>query len=178
MPFDRMIRAVDEWAGHNRRPDVFAQIGQTDLRPQHMRWVNFLEPPEFRRQLQAADVVVAHAGMGSIITSLEAGKPILVMPRRGDLMETRNDHQVATARRFLALGYVSVAFDETELMEKLSTLDTVQQGPRISLCASPPLLAVLKQFVNHNVASHSRFRMPFIRRLWRKTAVTYFNWHG
>ena len=48
--------------------------------------------------------IVAHAGMGTILTALEIGKPLLVMPRRAALGEHRNDHQLATARRFADLG--------------------------------------------------------------------------
>ena len=95
MAFDRLVRTVDEWAATRGRKDVFAQIGPTEWRPRHIEWVAFLPPEDFRKRVADATMVVAHAGMGSIITALELGKPILVMPRRGHLQETRNDHQVA-----------------------------------------------------------------------------------
>ncbi len=60
--------------------------------------------------MQAATAIVAHAGMGTILTALEMGKPLLVMPRRAALGEHRNDHQLATASRFAELGRVKVAF--------------------------------------------------------------------
>ncbi len=122
MPFDRLVRAVDEWAGSRRRSDIFAQIGTTTWRPSHIRWVQWLAPVEFRRRFQAASLVVAHAGMGSIITAMDLGKSILVLPRRGDLGETRNDHQIATAQRFCEMGLVTAAFDEGELVVRLDEL--------------------------------------------------------
>ena len=113
MPFDRLVRAVDDWAG--RVPaEIFAQIGPSSLRPRHMAWTRFLAPADFLAQVGAADLLVAHAGMGSIITALEYGKPILVMPRRGELGETRNNHQVATTKRFRGFGRVEVALDERD----------------------------------------------------------------
>lgn len=147
MPFDRMTRAVDEWAGERGRKDVFAQIGPTDWRPRHMEWTQFLEPEEFRRRVAESDILVAHAGMGSIISALEAGKPILVMPRRGDLRETRNDHQVATARRFAEQGRVSVAMDEVELKAKLDGIDSMRAAGSISPWASPGLIAGIRAFI-------------------------------
>lgn len=147
MPFDRMVKAVDDWAGARARTDVFAQVGDTPWRPKHIRWQAFLEPPEFRRLMQDARAVVAHAGMGSILTALELGKPILVMPRRGDLRETRNDHQVATAQRFRALGRVSVAMDERELPCRLDELDLLTASERIRPHASEQLLSVLRGFI-------------------------------
>lgn len=148
MPFDRMTQAVDAWAGERKRSDVFAQIGETQFTPQHIRWTPFLEPEEFRARVEEADILVAHAGMGSILTALQAGKPILVMPRRGDLRETRNDHQVATAKRFLEMGRVEVAFDEDALKQKLDKLDAMRAGGTISPWASPELLGAIKDFIN------------------------------
>lgn len=148
MPFDRLISAVDTWAETRERGDVFGQIGPTDRTPQHIEWTKFLDPPEFRRRVIDADAVVAHAGMGSILTALEHGKPILVMPRLGRLHETRNDHQVATAERFRELGCVAVAMDETELPEALDRLTTFKAGGRIDRWASPMLLDTLSQFID------------------------------
>lgn len=150
MPFDRMVRAVDAWAGERGRADVFAQIGPTEYRPRHIRWTEFIEPEDFRVKVGEASVLVAHAGMGSILTALEAGKPILVMPRRGDLRETRNDHQIATAKRFLELGKVAVAFDETEMPAHLDRLETLAAGGRISPFASDRLIAAVSAFIAGN----------------------------
>jgi UDP-N-acetylglucosamine transferase subunit ALG13 len=147
MPFDRLVGAVDHWAQQRNRTDVLAQIGPTAWRPSHIRWTEFLDPAEFRRHVEAADVVIAHAGMGSILTALELGKPIVVMPRRGDLRETRNDHQVATARHLLAQGRVQVAFDEDELLVKLRQIDSIRATPRIAAHASPQLISAIRQFV-------------------------------
>jgi UDP-N-acetylglucosamine transferase subunit ALG13 len=149
MAFDRLINTVDGWASQSRRTDVFAQIGPSTSPPKHIQWTQFLTPATFREYVVKANVVIAHAGMGSIITALELGKPILVMPRRGALKETRNDHQVGTARQFLAQGRIGVAFDEKELVERLNTLDQLGVSrPRCSSTASPELLDALRRFVD------------------------------
>lgn len=147
IPFDRLIRAADSWAGARKYSDVFAQIGTSGFHPRHMQWVEFLDPREFRATLECASALVAHAGMGSIITGLEFGKPILVMPRRGDLRETRNDHQVDTARRLQARGYVETAFDEKQLWDGLDALALAGERERIDGYAPPELLAALRDFI-------------------------------
>jgi UDP-N-acetylglucosamine transferase subunit ALG13 len=151
LPFDRMIRAVDDWAGRNERADVFAQVGPSNYVPRHIRVAQFISAGQFRDHVSRAQVIIAHAGMGSIITALELGKPIIVMPRRIELGEHRNDHQLATARRFLAQGRVIVAFDEAHLEEKLNSLRRMTAAAPISREASPRLLAAIKAFV----AGHS-----------------------
>ncbi len=146
MAFDRLVRTVDAWSGRRGRADVFAQIGPSHYRPRHVAWTPFLEPPEFAAKVRAAHVIVAHAGMGSILSALTAGKPILVMPRRGELRETRNDHQVATARRFAELGRVRVAMDEDELMHQLDQLDRLDPTEPIADHADPKLIDTLRAF--------------------------------
>ena len=146
MPFDRMIRAVDEWAAQRGRSDVLAQIGDTDWRPQHIEWRQFIEPEEFERLFDQADAIVAHAGTGSIITAMQFGKPVLVMPRRAALHETRNDHQVATADRFKEMFSIAVAYDEHEMALRLDELDSLENVSGFRDSASDQLINCLREF--------------------------------
>jgi UDP-N-acetylglucosamine transferase subunit ALG13 len=147
-PFDRLIIAVDEWAASSGRSDVFTQIAAGTYRPKHVRFTGFLDPPEFQHLIREAKIVVAHAGMGSIIAALELGKPIVVMPRLARFRETRNDHQVAAAKHFGEQGRVIVARDEQELPEKLEYALTLGQRDRIDTQASPQLIATIRAFVD------------------------------
>ncbi|MCA9000833.1 MAG: glucuronosyltransferase, partial [Planctomycetes bacterium] len=118
-PFDRLVRAVDEWAAGRKGLEIFAQIGTGAYQPQHIEFAESMDPVRFANLLERADVVIAHAGMGTILKALELGKPVLIMPRRASLGEQRNEHQLATADRFRKLGVVRVAADESELREQL-----------------------------------------------------------
>jgi UDP-N-acetylglucosamine transferase subunit ALG13 len=148
VPFDRLVRVVDEWAGATGRTDVFAQISETDYKPTHLAYTNFLQPEEFARRFSSATIIISHAGMGTILSALQGGKPILVMPRKGSLGETRNEHQLATAKRLLELGKVNVAFDEAELRLSLDRLDELKPRERITQFASEELLTALRDFVS------------------------------
>jgi len=147
MPFDRLVGTVDEWAGRAGRSDVYAQIGPTSLVPRHVAWTHHLTPGEFRERVDEATLVIAHAGMGSILTSLESGTPLLVFPRRARFRETRNDHQVATARWLDEQRKALVAWDEQELVSTLDGLDRLEPPARISPWASPPLLRAIRDFI-------------------------------
>jgi len=147
LPFDRLVRTVDEWAGRSRRRDVLAQVGPTDYRAQHIETRPFLDPTEFRRCVEQAELTVSHAGMGTIITALELGKAVVVMPRRAQLLEHRNDHQIATARHFLTQGRIRVAFDESALTAELDNLQDARGSERISEYASRPLIDALTTFL-------------------------------
>ena len=147
LPFDRLVGAVDRWAGAAEGREVFAQVGATSLSPRHIEYRPTLSPAECRERLAAASAVVAHAGAGTILNALELGKPLLIMPRLAALGEHRNDHQVATAERFAALEPVTVARDEDALMSALDEYDGLATHSVISPFASPELLRALQGFI-------------------------------
>jgi len=145
--FDRLIRTVDGWAATHQRADVFAQTGPTDYRSQHIRSERFIDPIEFRKCVERASVVISHAGMGSIITALELGKRIIVMPRRANLGEHRNDHQLATAKRLSEQGRIMVAFTEQELVDKLDQLQVFDPTKQHNAEVSPRLIFTIRTFI-------------------------------
>lgn len=149
-PFDRLICAVDEWTASRGRSDVFAQIGRAKYIPKHIRFTDSLDPVEFKRRIEEARLVVAHAGIGSIISALESAKPIVVMPRRAQFREQRNDHQMATARRFEAQGQIIVAYEQQSLAEKLDYALTLGNSERIGPEASPQLIAAIRSFLERD----------------------------
>ncbi len=154
LPFDRMVKVIDEWARQNARQDVFAQIGAGGWEPEYIGFSNFLKPPEFTRFFKSADIIISHAGMGTILSALHFGKPILVMPKRASLGEHRSEHQVATARRMMELGNVNVAFDEVELRTRLDHLDTLSAGKQIEIHAGDSLISGLRSFIHQSTGNH------------------------
>jgi UDP-N-acetylglucosamine transferase subunit ALG13 len=124
LPFNRLVRSMDAWAGQHDEQPVFAQVGRlgrNDYRPEHMEWVEMLPVHEFDMAYQLTDIIVAHAGMGSIIMALDLQKPIVLLPRKASLGEQRNEHQLATARKFGDRPGIIVAWDESELPSAITS---------------------------------------------------------
>lgn len=90
--FDRLIRAVDEWA-LDHDVDGFAQIASGAYLPRRLAWARYVPTPDFNERVRSATLIVSHAGMGNIITAQQARTPIVVMNRQHVLGEHRNDHQ-------------------------------------------------------------------------------------
>lgn len=151
LPFDRMTRAVDDWCAARGRTDVFGQIsdpGRGGYRPVNYDWVAHMPPIAFDETLAAADFVVAHAGMGSILSALGSGKLIVVMPRLAKFGEHRNDHQAATVARLADRPGLMVAADETALPAVLD--EAADLAPNWNSDAAPPfaedrLIAALRR---------------------------------
>jgi len=147
LPFDRMMRVIDGWARHYARRDVFAQIGEGGWEPKYIEFTNFLQPPDIKRRFDEAELIISHAGMGTILMALLRGKPILVMPKRASLGEHRSEHQVATARCMHELYGVQVAYDESQLVFMLNHLADFSPSIRIGPVASGPLVDSLRSFI-------------------------------
>ena len=147
LPFNRLVRVVDDWAAERGRTDVFAQIGETGWRPRHIPYCQFLEPAEFQQKIREASVIISHAGMGTILTALSAQRPILVMPRLHALFEIRNEHQLSTVRRLQETGAVAVALDEEVLRERLDHLEDVTPPVKISNNSDTQLISALRDYI-------------------------------
>lgn len=141
MPFDRLVLAMDDWARHHPQQEVLAQIGGSNLKPVNMSCFATMSPGEFTATVARAEVIVAHAGMGSVLTAIEHGKPLVLLPRRGDLRETRNDHQVATARWLSGRPGVHVAMDANGIPEALRM--ALSQLAGVGLSRAPPASALV-----------------------------------
>ena len=148
---DRLIRAVDEWAAFAKRSDVFAQVGDSLIQPRHIQFQQFMSPDEFRQKMSEASAIVGHAGTGTIIAALQYRKPLLVLPRLAKLGETRNDHQIPTARYFAEAGFVLAAIDEADLISRMDEVERFAPPAQISDRASPQLLQTLREFAFNGV---------------------------
>ena len=67
------------------------------------------------RRSRRSRLVVAHAGIGSIVSAAELGRPIVVLPRRAAFGEHTSDHQVETVSRLHGRPGVHVAETEGDL---------------------------------------------------------------
>jgi UDP-N-acetylglucosamine transferase subunit ALG13 len=98
-PFDRLLGAVGELDANE---EIVAQVGRSRVRPGNARCIEFMSFDETLEHMRAARVVVSHAGVGSVLTSLQAGRRPLLVPRLREFGEAVDDHQLAFAIRAAA----------------------------------------------------------------------------
>ena len=114
-PFDRLIRDMDAWTAANPGHRVLAQICEGRYVPEHMEQVRRLSQAAFRHHAEAATLIVAHAGMGTVITAGRAGRPLVILPRIREWGEHTTDHQIATANWLRDKPGIFVADDDAAL---------------------------------------------------------------
>ncbi|MCB1000457.1 MAG: hypothetical protein KDB40_14265 [Acidimicrobiales bacterium] len=111
-PFDRLLRRVrevvpSEWT-------LVVQHGASDPVPGADNHAT-LGYDAIRRELGRASVVVAHLGVGTLMTALAVGTPIVAVPRRRAHGEVVDDHQVELLERLRSTRGVTVVAEVDDL---------------------------------------------------------------
>ena len=140
--FDRLIREMDEIAGRIAE-EVIMQIGKTTYEPKNARYFRFASAEKMDQLYEDARVVVCHAGVGSILTALEQGKPIIAVPRRKKYGEHVDDHQLDIAGEMGKEGRITVVGDVGELKGALGGVSTAS-GIKVG---SGQLVEALKRYL-------------------------------
>lgn len=151
LPFDRMVAQVDAWAATHAEVEIFGQVGDTETPPRHFESVSTMPPEEYQQRFAEADLIVGHAGMGTIIAALELRKPLLMLARLGSLKESRNDNQVGTARHFKEFSSIEVVESELEIPARLSAMLEDLERYRSASDAfgvGDSLIDAIREFVN------------------------------
>ncbi len=122
-PFYRLLESMDQLAAELGE-EVVMQTGVSQYQPRHAKGETFFPYGKADEMIRAASVVVAHAGIGTVIACRAHGTPLVICPRRAANGEHFNDHQLEIARELIKSPRpgIAVALDESELMEKLAAL--------------------------------------------------------
>ncbi|MFN8037017.1 MAG: glycosyltransferase [Acidimicrobiia bacterium] len=132
-PFRRLVeRLVDVLPGD---AEVLWQTGITPVGDLGVSPADPIEWAELNRAIERADVVVAHAGVGSAIAALEAGKCPVLVPRSLAHGENVDDHQRQLARELDARG-LAIAV-ESDRLDLAHLLDASTRRTR-RVAAPPP----------------------------------------
>jgi len=116
--FDRLIEAVDALVPTLGEP-VIAQIGKGNYQPRNMEARISIAPADFEQIVEKSNLIISHAGIGTVLTAARFAKPIVLLPRRAALGEHRNDHQLATVRNLAGRHGILVAQHESDLNAKI-----------------------------------------------------------
>ena len=97
---------------------IIAQTGSTDFFSEKIEVHKYLDSEEFDRCMREANVIITHAGVGTIIQGLKLGKKMIVAARLKEYDEHVNDHQLQILESFSKAGYILPLenFDDLEIL--------------------------------------------------------------
>lgn len=110
LPFERMMRALASLP----RDDLEVQHGPA-MPPPCRAAEPYLPFDQVLDRIERADVVVSHAGVGSILCAVRAGHTPVIFPRLKRYAETVDDHQAELAEALAASGTVILVRSPAEL---------------------------------------------------------------
>lgn len=86
--------------------EVIVQAGFTKYKSDKMKIFNMIPKENLETLVKQADLVITHAGLGSIEMSLEQGKKVIAVPRLKRYGEHVNDHQKDIESEFDKDGFI------------------------------------------------------------------------
>jgi UDP-N-acetylglucosamine transferase subunit ALG13 len=110
LAFPRLTEAMNRYA-ETTDEEIIAQVGAETSDLPNLTVCGMMNPLEFDETFARARVVVAHAGIGTILSAKRFRRPLIIVPRRHDLGEHRNDHQMATARALVDTPGIHIAWE-------------------------------------------------------------------
>ncbi len=123
LPFDRLVTYVGNAARAGLLPpDVIVQTGEGGARPEGLEAHETLPFDRVKEILDKAQLVVCHAGTGSLITALQRGCHVIAIPREYARGEHYDDHQSEIAAAFASRGLIQIAHDEAAFQDALRRL--------------------------------------------------------
>ncbi len=124
-PFPRLINGLSALPPD----DLVVQYGHSPAPRAAAEVIDFLPFADMVERIRAADVVVTHAGVGSILLCLRNGRTPLVVPRRRRHGEHVDDHQVELTEALAERAKVVPVWNVGDL-PRLVTTAPAPTGPR------------------------------------------------
>jgi len=146
-PFPRLFQMVDQLIRDRVITEkVIAQVGYTDYQSDNMVIHQFLQESVMKECIRNSDIIVTHAGIGTITQCLESGKKIIVVPRKRELGEHVDNHQIEIANVFRDKNLITVANSQQEIQTIIEHMDSIHLQNYVS--PESELVLALKQYVD------------------------------
>lgn len=132
--FTRIFKTVDELCeeGILDGKNVIAQVGFDNYSSKYYKCFDMIADEDFKRIIGESDLIIAHAGTGTVISSIKQGKKVIIFPRMAQYDEHYDDHQLELAELFTKQGYVLQARNKDELKNCILNLDGFTPVPFVS----------------------------------------------
>ena len=129
-PMNRLVEAADKMA-EQIDEEVFVQIGNSTYIPKNCKYSQFVDSTSFKEMIGECSVLVTHAGVGSIMTGINANKPVVVVPRLKEFNEHVDEHQLEIAQAFAGKDCVLYCDDVKQLSYYVEKARTYKFKPYI-----------------------------------------------
>lgn len=121
--FKRLLNGVDRMVAEGvfKGDEILIQSGNNArFHSLHGRQLDFMAMEHFVEAVQRADLVICHAGAGTLFHIFQSGKVPVVMPRRKLYGELVDDHQLELAEVLAAENRIVIAYEPEDLSSAIA----------------------------------------------------------
>lgn len=121
--FPRLLEALQKKIDEgkiDKKEEIIVQAGSTKYKSNDMKIFDYIPISQFEDYIEKADLIICHAGVGTILTALKKNKKIIAAARLKQYGEHVNDHQLQILDNFKNKGYILALenFDEIDNLIK------------------------------------------------------------
>lgn len=148
--FNRLIQRMDEIASKIDN-EVVIQKGWSSYETVKAKCFDFVDFDDAINYFKNADVIVSHASAGPLLYARKYNKPLILVPRRGDLNEHVDNHQMETVHAIKnSSEMIEIVYDVKDLEKAIERAihkieQNINYGPSVSL---EGLTACISDFIN------------------------------
>lgn len=120
-PFTRLLTAIEkEIKNKHINEKVIVQAGFTKYKSKYMQIFDLLPNEEYVNIIKEADLIITHAGIGSILTGLKNNKKVIAAARLKEYNEHTNNHQLQILEEFYHKGYILKLEDFSKITDVIN----------------------------------------------------------
>ena len=127
--FTRLLDYIEESSIND---EIIVQAGYTEYRSSKMKIFDFIDYDEMNKYLDNADLIITHAGTGSIVSALQKNKKVIACARKSEYQEHVDNHQEEIVSVFYEEGYILKIDDSINLDEIMKNINKFKSKKFVS----------------------------------------------
>ncbi len=141
--FTRLLDYIEK---SDLKGEIIVQAGYTKYESKRMKIFDFISYDEMEKYIDKSDLVITHAGTGSIVMPLKKDKKVIACARLSKFGEHVDDHQVELVDVFYSEGYILKIDEDTSLNEVLKNIKNFK--PKKFVSNTKKFIENLEQEIN------------------------------
>lgn len=123
--FDRIVNELNNLVlqGRYSANEIVMQSMSYNVKPSFIAH-EIIPLDTFNRYMDNAEIIIIHAGVNSIMSSMQRGKPLIIVPRMKEFGEHVDNHQLEIAHLMENKYNVLVAYDIKDLEHLIAIAPT------------------------------------------------------
>lgn len=129
---EQFTRLLDYIENSNIKDEIIVQAGHTKYKSKKMKIFDFISYDKMNEYLKKCDLVITHAGTGSILTPLKMSKKVIACVRLSKNGEHVDDHQREIVNVFKENGYILELSEDDDLNDIMKNIKNFKPKKYVS----------------------------------------------